>query len=84
MVDETTSFCRGVSDAALGLSPKIAWVVAHARTAGDRVRWQAGDVEALVRFATSPGAWRTSFLGPRRGHVVESDEWPYWFEVTRR
>ena len=84
MIEETASFFRRVSDAALGLSPKIAWVVAHEWTASDRVRWHSGDVEALVHFATSPGAWRTSFLGPRVGLVVESDEWPCWFEVQAR
>jgi hypothetical protein len=79
---EVADFFRRASDTALRMAPKIAWVVAHDWSVGARVRWDAGDVELLVRFATSPGAWRTQFLVPPRRELQESDEWPFWFEVS--
>lgn len=83
MLDEIATFFRKASETALSLAPKIAWIVAHDWSPSDRVRWDSGDVDSLVRFATSPGAWRTLFLGSKPGQVYESDEWPYWFEVRR-
>lgn len=83
MLGEVASFFRRASEVALTMAPKIAWVVAHAWTPEDRVRWDSGDIDCLVRFSTSPGAWRTQFLVARPRHIFESDEWPYWFEVTR-
>ncbi|MDO9018966.1 MAG: hypothetical protein Q8S73_00570 [Deltaproteobacteria bacterium] len=75
-------FFRRASTTALTLAPGIAWVAAHEWTPGHRVRWESGDVESLVRFATSRSAWRTTFLGSSPSHVDESDDWPFWFEVT--
>lgn len=83
MLGEVAEFFRRASEAALMLTPRIAWVVAHDWSPRDRVRWDSGDVDRLVQFATSPGAWRTRFLGPQPRQVFESDEWPFWFEVTR-
>jgi hypothetical protein len=83
MLGEVAAFFQSASLAALKLAPSIAWVATHDWSPGDRIRWDSGDVDSLIRFATSPGAWRTSFLDPVSGHVVDSDEWPYWFEVTR-
>lgn len=84
MLREVAEFFREATEAALTLATRIAWVVAHDWSPGDRVRWDAGDVEKLVRFATSRGAWRTTFLASRPDEVYESDEWPYWFQVTSR
>lgn len=83
LVGEIATFFRIASEAALGLAPKIAWIAAHDWSPGNRVRWDSGDVDRLVSFASSPFAWRTAFLLPVSGQVQLSDDWPYWFEVSR-
>ena len=83
LIEYIAEFFRNASLTALKFAPKIAWVVAHDWFPGDRVRWEGGTVDDLVHFATSPGAWRTYFLGTTPEHIFGSDEWPFWFEVTR-
>lgn len=78
-------FFRSVPLAALSLTPKIAWIAAHDWSPNDRVRWAEGDVEDLVRFATSPGAWRTDFVrlnSPGVPFVQGDDGWPFCFAVS--
>lgn len=73
-------FCR-VTEAVLTLAPRVAWIAAHEWEPKDRVRCCCGDVESLVRFATSPGAWRTTFVGASPLELNESADWPYCYVV---
>jgi hypothetical protein len=83
MLDEVGHFFRTASLVALAAAPEIAWIAAHDWAHGDRVRFSSGNVDSLVHFATSPGAWRTQFVGVDPHHIRESAEWPYCFVVSR-
>jgi hypothetical protein len=83
---DVARFFRSASEAALALTPDIAWIVAHDWSPNARVRWAQGSVDDLVRFATSPGAWFTHFIhfaDPRGPFVQGDDAWPFCFAVGR-
>lgn len=78
---QVQDFFRRVTEVVLASVPRVAWIAAHEWEPNDRVRCCSGDVESLVRFATSPGAWRTTFVGASPLELNESADWPYCYLV---